>query len=280
MNAKKNRIEGNIGIVGMGRVGSVLAYQGQKVGLKIAVVLDNDPKAQERLSQLLPIMPSMKEKDLETCSVVIIAVPDREIDAVTYQLLSKKLISAGSLLAHPNGFHIWDSAAINRDYKVISGSIHPLMAFPQNPLDARSLDGIGFSIDGVEEAQRDLSILVERFKGIPIKIPAEGKILYHAAAVFASNFPVVLQSIALEIFESIGMEKQSARIILNALLDSVKQNLTVNEPRKAISGPAARGDWATIETHIQELKTRFPDLVGLYQALTEAIIKMLHAKES
>lgn len=279
MSIKKSRIDHEIGIIGMGRVGSVLAYQGQKVGLRIAVIQDSNPKVLDQIGQLLSVMPSTNETDLQKCSVVIVAVPDREIDAVTQRLLSKKLITAGTLLAHTNGFHVWDTATMEREYGVIAGSIHPLMAFPQNPLDARSLNGIGFSLDGVDEARKELAVLVERLHGIPLKIPADGKILYHIAAVFASNFPVALQGIALEIFQSIGMEKDTARTMLNALLDSVRQNLSVSEPCKAISGPAARGDWKTIETHIVELKARYPDLVELYQVLTDAVVKMLKVKE-
>jgi predicted short-subunit dehydrogenase-like oxidoreductase (DUF2520 family) len=38
-----------------------------------------------------------------------------------------------------------------------------------------------------------------------------------------------------------------------------------------LTGPAARGDWATVEAHVEALRERRPELVDVYRALAEAI---------
>ena len=37
-----------------------------------------------------------------------------------------------------------------------------------------------------------------------------------------------------------------------------------------LTGPIARGDWSTVEAHLEALEERDPDLVPLYRALAEA----------
>jgi predicted short-subunit dehydrogenase-like oxidoreductase (DUF2520 family) len=37
-----------------------------------------------------------------------------------------------------------------------------------------------------------------------------------------------------------------------------------------LTGPIARGDWSTVEAHLDALEARAPDLVQLYRALAEA----------
>jgi predicted short-subunit dehydrogenase-like oxidoreductase (DUF2520 family) len=275
---KKNRIDGIIGIIGiigMGRVGSVLALQGECLGLQIGVVLDTDDTAVKRIRRLMQTSPSTDEKELSRCSAVFISVPDRAIDNVTEQLLARKLIRPGTLLAHTSGIHTWNAAALEEEHGLVAGSIHPLMAFPRDPLDARSLEGVGFALDGVEEARDELRVLVQRFRGIPLEIPVENKSLYHAAAVFASNFPVLMHGIALDILQSTGLDRQTARTVLNTLLDSVRQNLAALDPQNALSGPAVRNDRQTIETHIRNLQNRYPQYAGLYRILTDAIFEFL-----
>lgn len=262
-------------MIGLGRVGSVLVLQGERLGLRIDVVLDTDKTAVERIRRLMQTSPSADEKDLSTCSAVFVAVPDRAIDSVTKQILARKRIRPGTLLAHTSGIHTWNTAQMEEEHSIVAGSVHPLMAFPPDPLDARKLEGVGFALDGCEEARVELRFLIQRFGGIPLEIPVESKPLYHAAAVFASNFPVLLQGIARDILRSTGLEQQTARTVLNTLLDSVRQNLAAQEPQNALSGPAVRNDRQTIEIHIRELQNRYPQYAGLYRILTDAIFEFL-----
>ena len=44
------------------------------------------------------------------------------------------------------------------------------------------------------------------------------------------------------------------------------------------TGPLVRGDWATIESHVQVIGARRPDLLPLYQALADAEAALLGAR--
>jgi predicted short-subunit dehydrogenase-like oxidoreductase (DUF2520 family) len=37
-----------------------------------------------------------------------------------------------------------------------------------------------------------------------------------------------------------------------------------------LTGPIARGDWTTVDAHLDALGERAPDLVALYRALSDA----------
>jgi predicted short-subunit dehydrogenase-like oxidoreductase (DUF2520 family) len=84
--------------------------------------------------------------------------------------------------------------------------------------------------------------------------------LYHAAAVIAGNFLVTLYRSAARLCEEVGAPPEA----LVPLMQRTIENGFV------LTGPIARGDWATVEAHLEALAQRAPDLVPMYRALADA----------
>jgi predicted short-subunit dehydrogenase-like oxidoreductase (DUF2520 family) len=89
---------------------------------------------------------------------------------------------------------------------------------------------------------------------------------YHAAAVIASNHLVALLGQVERVAASVGLP-------LDAFLDLARvtvDNVAELGPAAALTGPASRGDQATLDRHRAALARLGPDEVTTYDALAAA----------
>ena len=83
--------------------------------------------------------------------------------------------------------------------------------------------------------------------GKSFEVVSELKPPYHAAAVFSSNFTVVLQGGSQEAWRAASVSEALLPRLNAALLQTTVDNLLALGPVKALTGPAARGDTAVVE---------------------------------
>ena len=123
-------------------------------------------------------------------------------------------------------------------------SLHPLVAMPTTAIGARRLgDGARFAIAG-DDAVRDL---VSVLGGIAIQIAEDAR--YHAAACIAANHVVALMGQVERIAMTLGMGLEDFQGLSAAALEDA----VALTPRQALTGPAARGDVATLQGHVNAL---------------------------
>ncbi|MBN1879625.1 DUF2520 domain-containing protein [bacterium] len=265
-------IEKGIGILGLGRVGTVLAGFCVQGNLPLKALRDPDPGAvirwQDRLGMVLPF----DDDAFRTCGIVIFAVPDRAIDGSAREFLSNIHSPRDMILVHTSGIHRWDPDIVDQYKTVDFGVMHPLMAFPTNPSNVLSFNNIGFGLSGSEIVVDELTSLVKQLGGTPFLLPAGNLCLYHAGAVFAASFPVLLYRIAIELMLSAGLPESIIRDIAGGLMASVIHNISTSNPRDALSGPAVRKDLSTIAAHIAQLETSHPDYARIYRMLTKSLM--------
>ena len=80
--------------------------------------------------------------------------------------------------------------------------------------------------------------------------------------MFASNYVVTLQRAAALLFEAAGAPPDA---LLPLLLRTVENELE-------LTGPIARGDWATVDAHLGAIRERLPQLAHLYETLAGATL--------
>jgi predicted short-subunit dehydrogenase-like oxidoreductase (DUF2520 family) len=102
---------------------------------------------------------------------------------------------------------------------------------------------------------------------VPFEIPEEHRAAYHAAAVMASNLLVALEESAATLLDRAGAGAES-RELLAPLVLRTAANWAERGP-DALTGPIARGDVETIERHLATLGESAPELIPIYEALTE-----------
>ena len=143
-------------------------------------------------------------------------------------------------------------------------ALHPLVALPDAETGAARLaDGAWFAVAGdplVEAVVADLG-------GQAFMVADEDRTRYHAAAVIASNHLVAL----LGQVERVAPEGVPLEAFL-ALVRGTVDNVAALGPAAALTGPVARGDWATVEAHLAALPD---DERPAYQAMVDQARRLL-----
>ncbi len=135
------------------------------------------------------------------------------------------------------------------------------------------IKGTHFGIEGeaVEIAER----LVRDLGGIPHRLKTADKTAYHAGAVVASNYLVVLAALAVQLFAQAGIDSKDALHSLLPLMKGTVHNLEEVGIPQALTGPIARGDSAVVRGHLQQL---LPQQAALYRLLGKKALELGQAK--
>jgi predicted short-subunit dehydrogenase-like oxidoreductase (DUF2520 family) len=138
--------------------------------------------------------------------------------------------------------------------------LHPLQSFTR-ARGAEQLDGTYAAITAETDDAREVGFELARLLGLrPFALAEEDRALYHAGAAIASNYLVTLHDAAAEIFEEVGAPPEGLRPLMEGVIDSGFE----------LTGPIARGDWATVDRHFDVIRARKPKLEPLYRVLAEA----------
>ena len=211
-------------VIGSGRVGSAIAARFRERGVSCA---DTDP------------------------DLVLLCVPDTAIRDV-----SRCLTPGHAWVGHVSGATPLD--ALDPHERRLS--LHPLQTFDRSG-DPSQLDGAWAAIGGeTAEALAVARELAETLGLRPFEVAEADRTLYHAGAVFASNYLVTLQRAAVRL----GVPAEGLVPLMRGTIDHGFE----------LTGPIARGDWATVEGHKQAIHATHPELDQLYETLAEATVQL------
>jgi predicted short-subunit dehydrogenase-like oxidoreductase (DUF2520 family) len=138
-------------------------------------------------------------------------------------------------------------------------AVHPLVALPTPALGARRLVGSWFAVAGDPLAHE----VVRALSGRWFEVSDADRPVYHAAAVIASNHVVALLGQVERLSEAVGVPFEAYVDLARATLD----NVAALGPAASLTGPAARGDEATIRRHLRALP---PEERRAYRVLADA----------
>ncbi|MBE0644229.1 MAG: DUF2520 domain-containing protein [Bacteroidetes bacterium] len=268
-----------IALIGAGRVGLNLLRHCMRREVAVSAVVEPNPERLELIRQLLPasqVTAEVPSHFPEGTRYVVIAVPDRTIGEIARQLSTMKCLPQGLVLFHCSGTLDSSVLAPLAHNGCIVGSVHPMQSFPYDALPDDALRGIGCGIEGDDafwHAGREFAALME---WRPLRIDARKKALYHAANVFAGNFPTVLAALAESLLREAAIAAEDERLThLIPMMSAVVGRLADSDPASSLTGPAARGDQDTIRLHLEELATLDPRFREIYEALTRAALELL-----
>jgi predicted short-subunit dehydrogenase-like oxidoreductase (DUF2520 family) len=214
-----------IHVIGTGRVGSAVAARLSErgVGVRTGRDVQGDPE------------------------LVLLCVPDTAIADVARGL------TPGPLVAHVSGA----TSLSALEPHVRRFSVHPLQTFTRTR-GAEQLDGAWAAVTAETEETRAAALWLAGTLGLrPFELADSARTLYHAGAVFVSNYLVTLHRAASLLFEEVGAPPE-------ALLPLMRQTI---ENDFELTGPIARGDWATVEAHRAAIRDAHPELEHLYETL-------------
>jgi predicted short-subunit dehydrogenase-like oxidoreductase (DUF2520 family) len=142
------------------------------------------------------------------------------------------------------------------------GSFHPLQSFPA-PRDRDAFVGITIAVDATTPyLLRRLRELARQLGAKPRRVRDPERVLYHAAAVFASNYVIASVAEGVRVLQAAGWKRDEAEGALLPLVEGVVANLRKRGITGALTGPVRRGDADTVARHLADLEN-----VELYRML-------------
>jgi predicted short-subunit dehydrogenase-like oxidoreductase (DUF2520 family) len=180
-------------------------------------------------------------------AVVLLCVPDRAISEVATE------VAPGPWIAHVSG--ATPLSALDPHERRFS--LHPLLSITKER-GPEQLDGGWAALTAETDDARGTGRALAALLGLrPFDLSDGKRALYHAAAAIASNNLVTLRETAGSLVETAGAPPEA----LDPLMRSVIEN------GFELTGPIARGDWETVERHLDAIRETRPDLEELYVAL-------------
>jgi predicted short-subunit dehydrogenase-like oxidoreductase (DUF2520 family) len=223
-------------VIGRGRLGTAIAAEMRAAGLRV----DG---------------PVGRGADAAGADVVLLCVPDAEIAAAAAGVAPRD----GLLVGHCSGATGLGALAPHEGF-----SLHPLMTVPR---EGARFAGAGCSFAGTTpRALLAAEGLAAALGMIGARVDEADRAAYHAAASIASNYLVTLEAAAERLAASAGVSRE----LLAPLVRATVENWVTHGGERALTGPIARGDEATVARQREAVEERVPELLELFDALTAA----------
>jgi predicted short-subunit dehydrogenase-like oxidoreductase (DUF2520 family) len=195
----------------------------------------------------------------EGADAILLCVPDSEIAAA-----AEAVAGAAAFVGHTSGatpLSALDPA------RAQAFALHPLQTVTG---PATRFEGCGCGVAGSSPEALGLAGRLARDLGMaPFEVRDDQRPAYHAAASIASNFLVTLEAEAEALATSAGIQGFDARRMLGPLVRATVENWIALGPKRALTGPVARGDHATVAAQRAAIAARRPQLEPLFDCLVE-----------
>lgn len=157
-------------------------------------------------------------------------------------------------------------------------SAHCILSFASVPAAIQQFAGTPCALEGDAQACARLRPAFTAIGAQCFDVASSDKLLYHAAAVFATNFLPVLQATAEDLWLSTGMPAELIPGLRAALLRNAVANITTLGPQAALTGPAARGDTAAIARQGAAVAAWDTQTGATYDALSALALRLAQRK--
>ena len=257
----------DIAIVGAGTVGTAVGVAWAGAGHRVVAVAGREQTI-SRAARWLPGVPVLPIAEaVSGAELVAIGVPDEVLPAIVSTVASE--VTRGVDVLHLSGASGLDvlEPAVAAGARPLA--VHPLQTFADVAGALESLPGCAVAVTATDDDGFVLGETLARdLGGRPFRLPDAQRPLYHAAAVFASNYLVAVSGAADALFSRAGVPEALAA--MRPLQEATLANVHRLGPRAALTGPAVRGDAGTIDRNLSAIAAADPELVAPYVALCRA----------
>jgi predicted short-subunit dehydrogenase-like oxidoreductase (DUF2520 family) len=254
-----------VGVVGAGRVGSVLGAALQQAGHRVVAVSAVSDASLRRAGDLLPGVPVVAPPDvLAAAELVLVTVPDDALPALVEGLVRADAVRAGQLVVHTSGRYGVTVLAPATAAGALPLALHPAMTFTGRPDDLARLPGACFGVTAPDALRPIAEALVLEMGGDPQWVEEDQRVLYHAALAGGANHLMTLVNESVDLLRRSGVGDPER--MLGALLGAAMDN-ALRGGDAALTGPVARGDAGTVAAHLAALRDVSPHTAAAYLAM-------------
>ncbi len=273
-----------IGFIGAGRVGFTLGRYFKENGLSVAGYYSKTHEHAYAAAQFTDSKVFDKLRDLiMQCDIIFITVSDGAIETVAdeiYNLTSEKndcesISIKNKIFCHCSGAL---SSAVFFNLEQTGGygySIHPMFAINDREQSYKEISKAFFTIEGNKEYLKFVSSIMEELGNEYQIIDGDKKTLYHSAAVMGSNLVIGLFDMAANTLRQCGFSEEGSMKALLPLFINNALNLEKTSVTKALTGPVDRGDYRTVQKHLDVLDEKS---AKVYSMLSLQLLKIAGCK--
>lgn len=253
----------DVAVVGAGRVGTALAVLLRRAGHAVTGVSGGEATS-SRAARYLPGVAVLAEADAASgADLVVLGVPDDAIEPTAVRLAEAGSFRRGAWVAHVSGALGLDVLAAVLASGARRLAIHPLQTVPDVEGALERIPGAAMAVTAEDEEGAALGELLARDLGArPFRLADERRPLYHAAAVFASNYVVTLAGVAEELLRAAGVPDPAEAML--PLARTSLENAARLGSANALTGPAVRGDAGTVARNLDALRAAAPQAIAGY----------------
>lgn len=244
-------------IIGTGNTAHVLGRLILQKGHNIVSVLGREWERTSALASILNAQAGLLDPAaLPEAELYILAIADRALPEVAASFFLKK-----GLLVHTAGSVSID--VLKKSCKNY-GILYPLQSLRK---EATELPMIPLLVDGNTSEDRTLLIDFARTLSDHVQLANDEQRRHlHLGAILVNNFPNYLYARSEDYCQQHNVDFR----MLLPLIQQTSNRLFTQSPKDTQTGPAIRGDHATIASHLQLLSNE-PELKNLYELFTQYI---------
>ena len=287
-----------LNLIGAGRLGQTLARLWTQAGVfAVQDVLTRSPASAQAACEFIGAgTPARGLETMRHADIWLIATTDAQIAASAAALATHQakvpdpatlsptrqtgLADAAPNPRHaPTAFHC--SGALGADQLAPlaalgwhTASAHPILSFATPQAACAQFPGTPCALEGDPASRAQLQTAFTAIGAQCFEVRSQDKLLYHAAAVFATNFLPVLQSLAEDAWRATGVPETLLPHLRASLLHNAVANITRLGPQGALTGPAARGDTGAISRQAQAVGAWDNQAGDAYRALSALALRL------
>lgn len=222
-----------VGVIGAGNVGPVLAAALAGAGHAIVGIAAVSERNRDRARAMLPEVPILEIPDLvERSELVILAIPESELESLVAGLAATGTWQAGQLVLHTAPGVGCSVLAPAVAAGVIPLAVHPAMVFTGTSLDLVRLRESFCAVTAPTPVLPIGQALVVEMGGEPVIVAEADRAVYAEAVATATSFSAEIVRQSTSLLAGLGIESPAG--VLGPLLrSSVETALTAagEEPR-------------------------------------------------
>ncbi len=254
-----------VGVIGAGRVGSVLGLALARAGHKVVAASAVSDASVARVEERLPGARILEPAQVaEASDLVLLTVPDDSLPDLVEGLAATGTDLRGKILVHASGASGYGILAPATVVGALPLALHPAMTFTGREEDIDRLANCAFGVTAPEQLRPIAEALVVEMGAEPVWIAEDKRTLYHAALAGGANHLVTLVADSASLLSAAGVPEPGRMLapMLSASLDNALR-LGIH----GLSGPVLRGDAGTVAGHVEQLRENAPESVASYVEL-------------
>ncbi len=262
-NSSPNTDAPHILLVGAGALAHSLAHALQAANYALTLQARNPEQLKELAASLPAAPPQLAWEEMlpKAPSIIWLAVKDDAVAELGAQF--RQAYGDGPLLVHSSGA-LPESVLPGAQVAVA----YPFQTFSKGR--SVRLEQVPFFLRGEEAALKQIRPVVADLTHQVLPFPSEHPLALHLSGVLANNFVTLLAREAFRLLHYSHLPPE----VLRPLMEETVAKIFELPPDQAQSGPAKRGDQPTLENHLEWLGKNLPELLPLYQLLTEHIARL------